>query len=226
MENVPCGGIMKSQHYYNRYIKFIEGCLSREKFGYTEKHHIIPKSLGGNNSKENIIHLSGREHFIAHWLLWKTYRNVQMAKAFNLMKINPSDGVRYTNSRAYEVFKSEYSILLSTHMSGENHHNFGKTTPQTVKQKISKSLLNRKRSKESTESQVLSRLKNKKSSGMLGKSHTKEFKDNQSKQMSGALNPMAGSKRMWINDGITNFLIDYSDILPENMYRGRLKWVY
>lgn len=216
---------MKSQHYYNRYIKFIDECSSREKLGYKERHHIIPKSLGGSDSKDNIIHLSAREHFIAHWLLWKAYRNVQMAKAFNLMKINPSGDVRYINSRAYEVFKSEYSILLSTHMSGENHHNFGKTTPQEVKQKISKSLLNRKRSKESIESQVSSRLKNKKSSGMLGKTHTKEFKETQSKRVSGILNPMAGSKRMWINDGIKNFLMDYSDVLPENMCRGRLKWV-
>lgn len=34
---------------------------------YTEKHHIIPKSLGGDNSKTNLVVLTGRQHFICHW---------------------------------------------------------------------------------------------------------------------------------------------------------------
>ena len=38
---------------------------------YVEKHHIIPKSLGGNNRKENLVNLSAREHFICHRLLVK-----------------------------------------------------------------------------------------------------------------------------------------------------------
>ena len=32
---------------------------------YTERHHIKPTALGGHNVKENIIHLTGREHFLA-----------------------------------------------------------------------------------------------------------------------------------------------------------------
>lgn len=39
--------------------------------GYTEKHHIIPKSLGGDNSKENIVRLTAKEHFVCHRLLCK-----------------------------------------------------------------------------------------------------------------------------------------------------------
>jgi hypothetical protein len=38
---------------------------------YVEKHHIMPSSLGGNNSKSNIAHLTPREHFICHLLLTK-----------------------------------------------------------------------------------------------------------------------------------------------------------
>jgi hypothetical protein len=36
---------------------------------YYEKHHIIPKCLGGSNIKDNLILLTAREHFVAHKLL-------------------------------------------------------------------------------------------------------------------------------------------------------------
>jgi hypothetical protein len=38
---------------------------------YIEKHHIIPKSLGGVDNPENIVRLTAREHFICHHLLTK-----------------------------------------------------------------------------------------------------------------------------------------------------------
>ncbi len=55
---------------YNRIIKrarerILEGDV------YVEKHHIIPKSLGGSNKKDNIIVLTGKEHYIVHLLLPK-----------------------------------------------------------------------------------------------------------------------------------------------------------
>lgn len=39
--------------------------------GIHENHHIVPKSLGGSNEKSNIVPLTYREHFLAHWLLTK-----------------------------------------------------------------------------------------------------------------------------------------------------------
>jgi hypothetical protein len=39
--------------------------------GLYEKHHSIPKSLGGSNKRDNIVLLTYREHFLAHWLLVK-----------------------------------------------------------------------------------------------------------------------------------------------------------
>ena len=38
---------------------------------YVEKHHIIPKSAGGDNSLTNIVNLTAREHFMCHLLLTK-----------------------------------------------------------------------------------------------------------------------------------------------------------
>jgi hypothetical protein len=52
---------------------------------YYEKHHIIMRSMGGTNDKENIVLLTAREHFIAHYLLWKIYKNNQTAWSFKMM---------------------------------------------------------------------------------------------------------------------------------------------
>jgi len=39
-----------------------------------ENHHIIPKSLGGDNSKKNLVLLTPKEHYICHRLLVEIYR--------------------------------------------------------------------------------------------------------------------------------------------------------
>ena len=43
---------------------------------YYEKHHIIPKSLGGSNSTDNLVLLTAREHYIAHVLLYNHYKTI------------------------------------------------------------------------------------------------------------------------------------------------------
>lgn len=86
--------------------------LNREKIKYDglENHHIIPRSMGGDNSKENLILLTTREHFIAHQLLWMIHRNSSMVHAFFLM----CNMKRYRcSSRQYEKAKENYQIIKS-----------------------------------------------------------------------------------------------------------------
>jgi hypothetical protein len=54
--------------------------------GYTEIHHIIPRSEGGSNDKDNLVELTGREHFIAHKLLWmEVPSNFSRAATYHMM---------------------------------------------------------------------------------------------------------------------------------------------
>ena len=53
------------------YDALIARAAGRVLTEYCEGHHIIPRSLGGNNAKSNIVKLTYREHFLAHWLLIK-----------------------------------------------------------------------------------------------------------------------------------------------------------
>lgn len=60
------------QIYQNIINKSKLQCRSK-KDSYFEKHHIIPKTIGGDNSKENIVLLTAKEHFICHRLLCFIY---------------------------------------------------------------------------------------------------------------------------------------------------------
>jgi hypothetical protein len=61
----------------NKYTKWYYNIVNNRKnnpIDEGEKHHIIPKSLGGNN-KENLVKLTYREHYICHLLLTKMCLN-------------------------------------------------------------------------------------------------------------------------------------------------------
>ena len=59
----------------NKYTRCYYNIIQRAKIRILkppyERHHIIPRSLGGNNFKENIVKLTSHEHFVCHLLLTK-----------------------------------------------------------------------------------------------------------------------------------------------------------
>ena len=96
---------------------------------YSEKHHIIPKSLGGTDDEDNLVRLSGREHFICHYLLAKMYKKetfewYKMNHAFMMMKPSSSHK-RYFNSKLYEALKVNFSKVMSFNQAGEKNSQFG-----------------------------------------------------------------------------------------------------
>ena len=82
---------------------------------YFEQHHIIPKCIGGTNNKSNLVLLTAREHFIAHWLLIRIYPdNRKLAHAFWAMcnlKGKSLDNRIVPSSRTYMEAKEHRSKL-------------------------------------------------------------------------------------------------------------------
>jgi hypothetical protein len=68
----------------NKYTKWYYQIIANAKISdyncYTEKHHIIPKSLGGNDDISNIVSLTARQHFVCHWLLTKMVTGISRQK--------------------------------------------------------------------------------------------------------------------------------------------------
>lgn len=48
-------------------------------------HHIIPKHQGGDDSVENLTFLTVKEHIIAHFMLWKIYKNPNDLRAMKML---------------------------------------------------------------------------------------------------------------------------------------------
>jgi len=69
-----------------------------------EKHHIIPKSLGGNNDTTNLVHLTLREHFVCHWLLTKMLSGKEKQKMLCALRF--LNGNYRKSSRIYEYIKT------------------------------------------------------------------------------------------------------------------------
>jgi hypothetical protein len=59
--------------YRQAYSRLIFRATEREVLGYVERHHIVPKCLGGTDAADNIVLLTAREHFLAHKFLTRMY---------------------------------------------------------------------------------------------------------------------------------------------------------
>lgn len=99
--------------YYSWYCNIIQSAQTTARTGYTEKHHIIPKSFGGLNDTSNLVRLSAREHFICHRLLVKCTEGQAKRKMYwalhKMMYQCTKDQVRHTpNSRTFEILRQEF----------------------------------------------------------------------------------------------------------------------
>lgn len=66
--------------YHRIYRDFIADRKAKPKpDGYTERHHILPKCFGGDNSPNNLIDLTAEDHVFAHVLLAKMHGGVMWA---------------------------------------------------------------------------------------------------------------------------------------------------
>lgn len=100
----------------NKYTKWYFSIINRSSknssAGVIERHHIIPKSLGGSNRKENIAILTPKEHFVCHWLLTKMtegYNKQKMQYAFWRMTSNTIHTNRTLSAVEYSAAKSHLS---------------------------------------------------------------------------------------------------------------------
>ena len=120
-------------NYSKVYYNIIDRSKSREVPPIVEVHHIIPKSLGGSNKKDNLVKLSPREHFICHLLLTKMYSGKEKQKmVYALWAImNLCNNHQYRKKikgKVYENLRKEF-VAAQKSTRGEAHHNTGKKRP-------------------------------------------------------------------------------------------------
>ena len=92
---------------------------SKRQVGY-ELHHIQPSSLGGSNDESNLVLLTHREHYIAHWLLTKIYPDEPKVHYGFLCMLRDPHGERKLTSRMVETTKKNYSEFKKWHSKISN----------------------------------------------------------------------------------------------------------
>jgi hypothetical protein len=121
--------------WYNNIIATAKSRVLSNKT-YTELHHIIPRSLGGNNDPSNLVKLTAREHFVCHLLLPRMLvgiakRNMTFAIWSMLNRDHSRQRSRHkVNSRLYQRLKIQVAKALS-----QLHK--GKIVSEETKHKIS-----------------------------------------------------------------------------------------
>ena len=92
---------------------------------YYELHHILPKSLGGLDTNENLVMLTLREHFICHLLLAKMYpdstieHDKMMCAILYLSNRMCKNAQLCMNSRSYETIRHKALQCLKTRIAGK-----------------------------------------------------------------------------------------------------------
>ncbi len=109
----PSAMLFIDNKYTKWYFQIIQSAKQEVYNCYTEKHHIIPKSLGGSNDSSNIVSLTAKQHFICHMLLTKMVLGKQKQKmvhawwAMSTLKKDCQHRYRL-NSIQYKLVRESY----------------------------------------------------------------------------------------------------------------------
>lgn len=133
--------------YQKIYTNIVRRGQNRILEGYSEKHHIVPRCMGGTDEATNLVSLTPEEHYLCHLLLVKIYpNNIRLVRAAMFMTSSNTNLQR--NNKAYGWLKREMSVYMRgpnnpqklNPRSGERHHWYnnpgkaiGATTPEGKK---------------------------------------------------------------------------------------------
>ena len=186
--------------YKEKYYEIINtGYKTKPETGYYEGHHIVPKSICPllKKSQNNIVYLTAKNHFLAHYYIWKWFKEElqekkwarKMCFAFNMMKriISKSDSVEELSKLYEEVRKDMIEIQKLKKLSEETKIKISERTKGRIPWNKGKNGIY-------TEETI-----RKMSDNSKGKKMSEEAKKKISIKNKGENNPMFG-KSSWPND--------------------------
>lgn len=98
-------------NYQAHYEKLIQRAVNRTLNGYVERHHILPKCMGGTDDKDNLVQLTAEEHYVAHQLLHKIHPEV-CGLAFAMVAMT-SDHWGHRSNKLYGWVRAKWAESAS-----------------------------------------------------------------------------------------------------------------
>lgn len=198
--------------------------------GIHERHHIIPKSMGGNNDPDNISNLTPREHFICHLLLVKFTTGEDKKKmAWALHRMSHSKG-RTLTSIEYEMARNEHIRNVSQPKSEETRKRMSGKKSVEHTEKIRLAALNNSKINELSkdplfQAERIRALKNAYPDGVFkGRNHSEETKDKiRNIRLGSKASPETKAKLSDLRSGQNNSMYDKTHT-EESKEKMRQAW--
>jgi len=127
MKLLPKAGLPADHPYLNNkytqwYYDIVVHAINRGVInGYSEKHHIIPRSIGGRDDTNNLVRLTAREHYIVHMLLVRMTEKLHYHKMINAawyLSHTTKDSNLKINARLFESLKVEIIRIQRERQTG------------------------------------------------------------------------------------------------------------
>lgn len=225
--------------YARWYHAFIEARRFRKHQKGMQRHHIMPKSLGGLDVPSNFVYLTPREHFHAHLVLtYITEGQARSKMAFALKRFGGRNA-----KWSYAIAAKRLSVAMSGEgnpfygkkhtaesklkFSGENHGMHGRSCTDVWVENYGQEVADQlKIDMLSKRSASLSGDKN----PMFGKAHDEAWRTRQSACLSGDKHfnygkPAFNKNMIWMNNGLATKMVREADVmamLDQGWVRGRL----
>jgi len=109
-------------NYQKHYDTLINRAKNRLLEGYSERHHIVPRCMGGTDEQDNLVTLTAEEHYVAHQLLVKMYPgNGKLVHAAQMMTVSSSGQIRNNKLYGWLRLKTSASIKEFYKNNPEKH---------------------------------------------------------------------------------------------------------
>jgi len=184
--------------YLKVHDSIIDRARNRKLTGYKERHHIVPRCIGGIDEEVNIVELTAKEHYLIHKLLLEIYPTVECLKYAYWMMSHRTDGSYvggkiYSNTKEFISKKFRHNVgtaeaISKMAKSKKGHKTWkGRKHTQPSKLKMREAALNRK-----INPIIEVERRRKISEGNTGREVSEETRQILSDQKKGELNPMYG----------------------------------
>lgn len=110
---------MNYQRIYDEFIADRRKAELRllESGQYKELHHIVPRSLGGGDERENLIYLTASDHYFAHCCLAKIHGGKMWSALFAITRMTKhADCNVFSRRRMVEICRVKAAKVRSEHM--------------------------------------------------------------------------------------------------------------
>jgi hypothetical protein len=151
----------------------------KNKKGYFELHHIVPRCLGGSDDIENLVYLTPEEHFVVHQLLVKLNPN-NRSLIYAVKRMTDGSTCNAGNNKMYGWLRRKHANAVSEQMTGRelsdyqrqriSESNSTREISDSTKIKISESLKSHFR-----KNGISDELRQKRSQNQKGRKYDKSF---------------------------------------------------